>query len=343
MKKIVAALFLAAFIIFSSTVVSAEHYWNNSIKFTAAFGTVNINGDGNGWDDAEAIKMTLNNDPMYDRGFLNYQGEWDGDRNDSDYSGIYKIKWDMEYIYFFEDRKDDYVNLQGDGEQPYFTDGVLIFTQVDSADGKMNPEGISVHVFYTVGNGSGQIGGDVKARICNIEDNSRETIDIPGAKIASTLKSGGYIVEIAIPWAFYTSQVPNFKGPSAGNIMGLSYVVHDNDDPDGTGFVKQFCYAVDNDNMSDVPGGYDFGGWGVLELLPAPVVTLPAEVEVVLEPEVAAPVEEAAPAPVAEAVPAPPPQPAAAAQTGNSAMIILGLFALISAGVFVKVRKNHVK
>lgn len=329
MKKILTALFLAIILVLFSIPVSAQHYWNDTIKFTAAYGTVEINGDGNGWDDAQAIKMTLNNDPMYDRGYLNYQGGWDGDRDDKDFSGIYKVKWDENYLYLLEDRTDDYVCLYGTAEQPYFTDGTLAFTQVDSADGKMNPDGISVHAFYTVGL-DGKIGGDLKARVCNIEDGSRETVDIPGGKIASTLKAGGFIIEVAIPWSFYTSYIPNFKGPSAGDTLGLSYVVHDCDD-DEPAFTKQFCYAVDNDNLGDVPGGYDFGGWGVVELL-APVVVAAPEPEPEPAPETPAAVPEE---PAAPAVPAP-----TAPQVGDTGMITLAVVVIIAAAGTVIFRKK---
>jgi hypothetical protein len=302
MKKTVTALFLAVSLLMFSITVSAEHFWNESIKFSAAHGTVNIDGkaDAGEWDDAPAIDMSLNNDPLAARGFVNYQGGWETARDDSDYKGVSKIKWDEQYIYFLEERTDNYVNLNGNAEEPYITDGVLIFTQVDSTDGKMNPDGISVHIFYTVGNGDGKIGGDVKARVCNMEDGSREVIDIPDGKIASSLKAGGYTVEIAVPWSFYASQIPNFKNPNAGDIIGLSYVVHDSD-TDETGYDKQFCYAVDNDMTGDVTGGYDFGGWGTVELLAAVVSTPEPEPEPAVEPETPAP-EPAAP--VAPAAPA---------------------------------------
>ncbi|MCL2813018.1 MAG: hypothetical protein FWD23_00305 [Oscillospiraceae bacterium] len=266
-KKILTALVLTMALILCSVPVSAEHYWNNSMMFRAAYGTVTVDGkiDPGEWDDTMAIDIKLNNDPLYASENINYQGEWAEDRSDSDFSGTYKIKWDDKYIYFLEDRNDDYVNLFGDGEQPYMTDGTLIFTQIDNYDGSLNPDGISIHAFYTVGK-DGKIGGDLKARVCNMEEGSRETVDIPGGLVASTLKTGGFIIEVAIPWAFYTSYVPDFKAPAAGDKLGLSYVVHDND-TDDPAFIKQLCYAIDNENLGDVPGGYDFGGWGVVELI----------------------------------------------------------------------------
>jgi len=119
--------------------------------------------------------------------------------------------------------------------------------------------------------------------------------------------------------------VPDFKGPSAGDLLGWSYVVHDSDD-DSPGFIKQFCYAVDNDNLGDVPGGYDFGGWGTLELM------APPPPPVVEEPEAAADLPaapEAAPAAVT-AAPAP-----AAPQTNDAGMIFVVLLAISSAGIAV--------
>jgi len=317
-KKFLTALFLAAIIVLFSASVSAEHYWNNDIKFYAAYGTVEINGDGNGWDDAPAIEMKLNGDPMYAKDFMVYQGGWDDDRADSDYSGTYKVKWDENYLYFLEDRNDDVVNLSGDAMEPYLTDGTLVFTQVDSADGKMNPDGISVHAFYAVGNGNGAIGGDLRARVCNMEEGSRETVEIPGGKVASTLKSGGFIIEVAIPWSFYSSLVPNFKGPSAGDILGWSYVVHDNDD-DSPGFVKQFCYAIDG--QGDVPGGYDFGGWGVLELMAPPPP--PAVVE----------------EPAAVAADAPAAAEAAPVRTGDGTAVWVALLSMVLATGAIAAKK----
>lgn len=277
-KKILTALVLSLTLVLCSVPVSAEHFWNNSMMFRAVYGAVNVDGkiDAGEWDDAMAIDIKLNNDPLFASGNINYQGEWEGDRSDSDYSGTYKIKWDEKYIYFLEDRNDDYVNLFGDANEPYLTDGTLVFTQIDNYDGSMNPDGISVHAFYSVGK-EGKIGGDLKARVCNMEEGSRETVDIPGGLVASTLKTGGFIVEVAIPWAFYTSYVPDFTAAAAGVKMGLSYVVHDND-TDDPAFTKQLCYAIDNDNMGDVTGGYDFGGWGVVELISKNNITHKASV-----------------------------------------------------------------
>jgi len=325
MKKILTAVFLIAALVMCALPVSAEHYWNYDIKFEAAYGSPVIGSfDMSVWDASPAINISLNDDPMYARGFMSFQGAWEsGVRNDDDYSGVYKVMWDENYIYFFENRTDDHVNLSGDGSQPWMTDGTLIFTQVDSPDGSLNPEGISVHIFYSVGNGSGAIGGNVMARICNIGEGSRETIEIPGARIASTLRPGGFMVEIAVPWSFYKEFTPAFT-PGAGAIMGLSYVVHDSDADDPT-HEKQFCYA--RDDSLDAPGGYDFGGWGTLELLAVPVVALPAELE-----EAPAAVETPAVPVIAPAVITPAPQ----TNDATVLFIVLAVLAIAGAAVWRK-------
>lgn len=332
MKKAIIGIFLVATLLCAMLApVSAQHYWNDSMKFTAAYGTITVDGkvDAGEWDDAAAIDMKLNNDALAAKGNVNYQGAWETERNDSDYMGTYKIKWDDNYIYFLEIRKDDVVNLAGNGVEPYLTDGVLIFTQVDSADGSLNPTGVSHHIFYSVGK-EGAIGGDVQVRICDTDAASRETVAIDGAKIASAKTSDGYIEEIAVPWATYQKQVAAFK-PAAGQIMGLSYVVHDSDATDGTtGFVKQFCYAIDNENLGDVPNGYDFGSWGTLELLAAPAPA-PTEAEAAPAPDAAAGDDAPAPAP-AKANPT----------TGDETVVFIALAVLAAAGILTA-RKIRVK
>ena len=326
MKKIIVTLLLATLIFAMSVPAFADSYWNNDMRFTAAYGTPSIDGTvGAGeWDDSAAINMSLNNDPLAASGNINYQGSWEGDgRKDSDYKGTYKIMWDNDYIYFLEMRTDDKVNLQGTGSEPWTTDGTLIFTQVPDADAAVNPDGVSHHIFYSVGN-EGVIGGNLKVRICDMAAGSRETVDITGGKIASSLTNDGFIVEVAVPWSMYKSNISGFKGVKAGEIMGLSYVIHDSD-ADSTGFDKQFCYAIDNDMLGSVPGGYDFGGWATLELL---------EQEIAVEEVVAVADDSAAPAVTAPAATA----PVVAAQTSDASVAFVAIMVL-AAAAFVVTKK----
>ncbi|MHC1694940.1 MAG: sugar-binding protein [Eubacteriales bacterium] len=319
MKKILAIMLAVVFITaIAAMPVVATDYWNDSIRFKSAYGTPTIDGkvDAGEWDSASAINMALNNDPVAASGNVNYQGAWEGDRNDADYSGSYTIMYDEKNLYILEQRKDDVVNLNGNGVEPYLTDGVLVFTQAVGSGTEKNPEGYSHHIFYSVGK-DGAIGGDVMVRICNIDAGTRETVAIEGASIKSAIVDGGYVVEIAVPWSMYTKQIPEFKGPAAGDVFGLSFVVHDSDDTAATGFVKQFCYAIDNDMLANVPGGYDFGGWGTLEMLakPAPAAT---------------------DAPVADT------DAPTAPVTGDTAVVLAVILAIASAVGFAVVKKSRV-
>ena len=337
MKRFLLALSLAVCVVLSSTAVFAEHYWNDSMKFTAAYGSVTIDGviGAGEWDDAQAIVVTMDH-PYVAEDKMVFQGDWDGFDSAGPYT--YKIKWDEDYIYFLEDRDDAHVSLFGDGEMPWLTDGSLIFTQIDSPDGSMNPEGVSVHIFYSVGNGRDAIGGDLRARICNMEEGSRETIEVPGGKIVTALRANGFIAEVAVPWSLYKTYVPNFTGPQAGMLMGLSYVIDDSS-TDDVAFEKQILFPIDNANIGDVPGGYDFGGWGVLELLAAPVVAEPDPEPVADEP--AAGGEEIA---QTEPLPAPAPQPTPTAPaTGDSGVAITLALALLVAGMVAAARRRSAK
>jgi hypothetical protein len=277
MKKIlVVSLVFILVSLMSLQVLAAEH-WNSNVTVYGAEGAVNIDGkiDAGEWDDATAIPTTLVDDPLEKSGYVIYQGGWEADRVATDFSAEYKVKWDKDYLYFLEVRKDDVVNLNGNGVEPYFTDGVLVFLQIADDDNPINPDGYSHHIFYSVGN-EGAVGGSVMVRICDEAANGRETVEAKGAKISTALTGDGYIAEIAFPWSVFQEKVTDYKGPAAGDNIGFSLVVHDNDDKDSTGFVKQFCWAYMPDNIP--AGGYDFGGWGVLQLNAAPVVVTEAPV-----------------------------------------------------------------
>ena len=292
MKKILKNLVTAAALLglgaAAGMPVSGSQFWNHDIRMYAAYGTPEIDGrvGANEWDAAPVIEMRLHNCPMFARGFVHYQTGWaaGGQRNSNDYSGNHRIMWDSDYIYFLEERRDTTVNLSGSAADPQTTDGVIAFTQVDSPNGSLNPEGISVHILWTAGNGRGAIGGDVMARIANMSEGTREVVPIPGARVASSRVPGGFVVEVAVPWSFYKEFTPDFV-PGAGTIMGLSFLVHD-----ANGNVpahrRQFLFARDSSLAAQTPGGSDFGGWGTLELLGDPAAPAAAPL-----PEAAAPVE----------------------------------------------------
>lgn len=279
MKKFIVVSLIFMLVSIMSIPVFAIEHWSSNVTVYGAEGTVNIDGkaDADEWDDAPEIKTTLEDDPLEKSGYVIYQGGWEADRTAADMSATFKVKWDYDYFYFLEIRKDDVVNLNGNAQEPYLTDGVLVFLQVADDDDARNPDGYSHHIFYTVGK-DGAAGGDVMVRICDEAGGGRETVAAAGAKIATTVTNDGYIAEIAFPWSVFQDKVPAYKGPAAGDQIGFSLVVHDNDDKDSTGFTKQYCWAYIPEIIP--AGGYDFGGWGILELLAAPeIVTEASEVD----------------------------------------------------------------
>ena len=277
MKKVLILTIVFVLVSLMSMQVLAIEHWSSNVTVYGAEGAVNVDGkiDAGEWDDATAIPTTLVNDPLEKSGYVIYQGAWETDRAATDFSAEYKVKWDKDYLYFLEIRKDDVVNLSGNGVEPYLTDGVLVFLQIADNDNAINPDGYSDHIFYSVGK-DGAIGGDVMVRVCDETASGRETIAAEGAKISSALTSDGYIVEIAFPWSIFQQKVPDYKGPVAGDVIGFSLVVHDSDEKDTTGFVKQFCWAYIPEIIP--AGGYDFGGWGELQLVAAPEVVTEAPV-----------------------------------------------------------------
>lgn len=255
--------------------VFAYEYWSEDVTVHASYGTPTIDGTvtGSEWDSATTISTTLNGDPIAEQGWMIYQGAWESNREDSDFSATYKLMWDEEFLYVLEARKDNVVNLAGNGTEPWLTDGSLIFLQAgDDGEGSasVNPDGYSHHIFYSVGNGENQIGGDLMQRICDTAAASRETTEAEGSKIASSLTDTGFIVEVAFPWSLLTQELTDaYSGPKAGDKLGFSMVIHDSDATDGTtAFEKQFCWAYFTDKIPSA--GYDFGGWGVMVLDAAP-------------------------------------------------------------------------
>lgn len=252
----------------------AYEYWNEEVSVTAAYGTPTIDGKtaSGEWDAAPEIKVPLTGDPLEEEGYALYQGEWSGDRNNSDFSASYKLMWDENNLYILEVRKDNVVNLYGDASEPWTTDGTLVFLMpVDdsSSAGTVNPDGVHHHIFYIAGNGDGNVGGDMRDRVGDMTSGTQSVMDVEGGKISSTTTSDGFIVEVAVPWTQLADGLTDFKGAAADMKLGFSLVIHDSDESDGTtGFVKQICWGYITENLP--VNGYDFGGWGVMTLAGKP-------------------------------------------------------------------------
>lgn len=258
--------------------VFAYDYWDESVSVSAAYGTPTIDGTvtGSEWDSAVAINVPLNGDPLEASGFALYQGAWADTRDDSDFSDVYKLMWDENFLYILEARKDNVVNLNGNASEAYMTDGSLFFLMPaddGSSVNSLNPDGVHHHIFYIVGNGDGKIGGQMVDRMGDITSGTQAIIDVEGGSISSSLSAAGFIVETAIPWTQLKEGLSDsFTGPSDNMKLGFSIVIHDSDATDGTAaFEKQICWAYMGGNLP--ANGYDYGGWGVLTLSAKPTET----------------------------------------------------------------------
>ncbi|MBQ7720276.1 MAG: hypothetical protein IJT56_06795 [Clostridia bacterium] len=349
LKLTICALALVALMTvpaFAASVTSGIH-WSDAVVEEAAYGTPVIDGvisDGE-WDLAKVLTITLDDPIVNEYGV--YQGNWEGDRDPADFSTEIRMMWDESALYIYEYRKDDEVVLIGSSDSPWSEgDGNLVFLQVADADSSINPEGYGHHIFYIVGDNNDALGGASSVRITNEEEGSRETVQYDEMVAKAALADGGWLIEVKVPWSVFQHEVPQFA-PEANCILGLSFVPIDHDD--GGDDFSQLCWFQQADAL-EAPGGYDFGGWAELKLMPK------IEIEVAPEPEPApAPAETAAPAPAAEAAPAPaetaapaaapvaapaPAAPAPAAQTGDAVGIAV-LAAVAALGMAVTIAKKH--
>jgi hypothetical protein len=150
---------------------------------------------------------------------------------------------------------------------------MLIFLQVADDDDSRNPNGYSHHIFYTPGTLDDPNKADIRIRVCDEATGTRNVIEAAGAQIVSAKTATGYLVEIAVPWTIFQTDIPDYKGPAAGDKIGLTFVPHDNDN-DVAGYQKQLIWVFRPTELAVRDNNVDFGGWGTLVLkeAPAPVV-----------------------------------------------------------------------
>lgn len=274
-KLIVCALVLAALMIlpaFAASATKGEH-WSNAVIAEAAYGTPAIDGkiSSGEWDAAKVISISLD-DPIVNKYGI-YQGGWEKEKKASDFSTEVRILWDDTALYIYEKRMDDEVVTTGSSNEPWNKgDGNLIFLQVGDMDSGFNAAGYSHHIFYIVADNNGKIGGASSVRVNNEQAKAQRTERYSEMEAKSALVSGGWIIEVKVPWSVFQKEVPQFK-PEANCILGFSMVPIDHDDK-GNDF-SQLCWFK-QDAQLKCSAGYDFGGWAELKLLAKPAATTKA-------------------------------------------------------------------
>ena len=319
MKKLLKrTTMLLASALLLSTSVAAYNYWSDAVVVHAGYGSATIDGvyDASEWATATEIPVTLDDAVVNQYGV--YQGGWEGERNPADFSTWMYFMWDEEALYICEQRFDDYVELNGSGEAPWrIGDGNLIFVQTIDGTTAGNEDAYSHHVFYVVGDGtdSGNYGGDAWVRICDGSVNSQETVKYDEIKIASKPVDDGFCVEVKVPWSVFGNEIPSFV-PSADTKIGVSMVPIDFDED---GEFAQLSWFKQADELG-VPGGYDYGGWAVMNLDAAPVVEEPT----VDDPAVDAPAADA---------------PTSAPATADAGIVAAASVMAIAAGVVLSKKR----
>ena len=276
------------------------------------------------------ITVTLDDPVVNEYGI--YQGGWESDRSTPPILQPKSVSsGTIRACIFMKTAPTTTSSSDGSSETPWSgADGNLIFLQVADDDSPMNPEGWGHHIFYIVGNDSGDWGGATAVRIVNESDGSRETVHYDEMKAVAFKTSNGWAIEVEVPWSVFQKEVPEFA-PEPDAILGFSMVPIDNDD-DGADF-SQLCWFRQDEQLG-VPRDYDFGGWAHLRLL-APVIVEEPEPEAAPEaaPEAVEAAPEAAAAPQAA-------EPAAQTSDIFGIVIATAAAAAVVAAVSAKKRKD---
>ncbi|MBR4962081.1 MAG: hypothetical protein IKY52_14385 [Clostridia bacterium] len=252
-----------------ATSAMAANYWTDDVVITAGKGSATIDGVYNAdeWAAAEELEISMDDEIVNKYGV--YQGAWETAREDSDFTAYMYFMWDENGLYICEVRYDDAVELSGTGKEPWNgSDSNLIFLQAIDGGTAGNEEAWSHHIFYIVGDGSGNYGGDAWVRLNNGAVNSQETVQFSEIKIATAAIDGGFCIEVMVPWTVLQDKIGAFQ-PAEGVEMGLSMVPIDYDN----GEFAQLSWFKQADALG-IQGGYDFGGWATLKLGAAPVVEI---------------------------------------------------------------------
>lgn len=226
------------------------------------------------WDDANAI--TVNNDDPIFKQFGYWQGGAEAQLPPSDLSCTYKLKWDSEYLYIFEQRLDKkYFNPGAtDALAPWNGDGTLfMMAYVNDADwDKGSSIALDYEAFWVTKSGSSGDGGQtfVATRTWDADQATKvqdNTDSIAGWKYAGAKDGDVYTIEIAIPWATFAKYSAGAKGEEGAKYRVTPIVANING-ADGYGafaagdWNQMNYYCLENEEKGATKDdGMDWGGF----------------------------------------------------------------------------------
>jgi len=150
--------------------------------------------------------------------------------NDADLSAKMWFAWDENWLYFYEEVKDDIISMSG--TENYLNDGVEFKFDPQPTDSVTNSiVGLKMTALDTTGGKNGQT-------------------TIPNS--ASKLTADGYVIEIAIPWSDIVSGTETID-VGVGNIFGFAVQNHDNDNTIGKRDATIQWAAVLSDGVWNTP------------------------------------------------------------------------------------------
>jgi hypothetical protein len=341
MKKISVLIILAIVCssIFMIPVSAVEPQW--IFECPKSVIPVEINGDGQGWEDAGVI-IANNDNPVFQQ-FGMWQGNADLPIPSSELSAEYRLKWDETYFYILEKRFDknhvifDDINETPENGFPWMHSGTLFFLNYDADFVEPTREGC--YEIFWVNNGETLVmtGRNVDKAHMFPGDPEMEGILIAGSRDGDT-----YITEVAVPWATM-KKVSGFPDPSEGLKLRMTPVLSAFN-AKTTDIADRFQAEIWNQlnfyTDPEVAGPDDPESNGGMILVGA-TYTTPAEPEPVVDDTAMGGggetenVHTPEPAPVAPVTTAP--------VTGDNNIIIIAMIGLLAAVIFAVGKRGFVK
>ncbi|MGQ9697924.1 MAG: sugar-binding protein [Armatimonadota bacterium] len=177
------------------------------------------------WGDAET--MVLNKQEQVSA------GTWEGP---DDLSGVWRVKFDDQYLYIAVDITDDMprINAYTDGNV-WQGDGIETYVGLDAYDPKRTAYNESRNYQWTIG-----VGPDIAWKIFRPAAGDRLPPDIPdteGNLVVKDHHAGqkpGYVIEARMPWSGFPDVDTTLIPPKEGTPAAITAGINDTDTPDST-------------------------------------------------------------------------------------------------------------